>query len=362
MKRLKTIFLLLISILLLTGCNTQTYQYSNDEMFYELSGADIDTINAEGGKVIVGDNQSFVEINEDTKDFNTYSTGEHKIEKKTSYYKYYFVNMKQENDNKFGTETPIKMIDETYGELELNVNGVYDYKISNMKNFMFAYVKVDPDKFLKIDEFVKTIVVDTIVEEVIKLDVKYTDLPSYAETIKETTIKALADKGVTCSRLEIQGINLSDESKTRVQAMENNNIILKTFIQNTTWVASDKSEIIFDKERFNWYLNQNDHSDNVQYGNYIFYVDSMAVDYITNDLKSFGVTKNELDKLFASNEKYNSSNFVVFNIKLEGYTINGKSTTVNKDIYWYGFLLDNNQTLQVVNMSTATYYNFAKKN
>ena len=62
-----------------------------------------------------------------------------------------------------------------------------------------------------------------------------------------------------------------------------------------------------------------------------------------------------------SNDKYDASNFVVFNIKLDGYTINGQSTTLNKDIYWYGFLLNNNQSLQVVNMTTATYYNFTKK-
>ena len=99
-----------------------------------------------------------------------------------------------------------------------------------------------------------------------------------------------------------------------VQDVESNAIMLKTYIQNTTWIATDKSEMIFDKDRFNWYLNQSDHSDNVQYGSYVFYSGDLAVDYITTDLKSFGVTKGELDTLFASNDKYifNVSGFMLY--------------------------------------------------
>lgn len=361
MKKIKTIFLLLISVMLLTGCNSEVFTYSGEEQFFELSGADTDTVNAEGAKVIVGSGQAFVEINEETRDYDTYVKGEHKIKKKDGYYRYYFVNMNEVTGNKYGTEEAIKINDETYGELELNVYGEYDYRITNIKDFANAYVKVDPTEFLEIQEFVNKAVVDTIVEEVVKLEVKFSDLPSYAETIKQTAIKTLEDKGITCSRLEIQSIGLTNESMNLVQDIESNAIILKNYIQNTTWIASDKSEMIFDKDRFNWYLNQNDHTDNVQYGSYIFYSGDLAVDYITTDLKSFGVTRSELDTLFASNEKYDASNFVVFNIKLEGYTINGQSTTLNKDIYWYGFLLNNNQNLQVVNMITATYYNFTKK-
>lgn len=361
MKKVKYILVLLISVVLLTGCNSQTFQYSGEEVFFELSGLDADEINANGAKVIVESNQAFLEINEDTKDYDTYSSGEHKIKKKPSYYKYYFVNLKEVKDNKFGTETPIKIQDETYGELELNVYGKYDYEISNINQFTAAYIKVDSSKFLDIDEFVKDLLVSTIASEVVSLEVKFTDLPSYAETIKESTIEVLKKNGISCTSLDIQSINLTDESQKIVTHMEQNNIMLKTYIQNTTWIASDGSELIFDKQRFNWYLNQNDHSDNVQYGDYTFYIDELAVDYITTDLKSYGVTRSELENLFATNDKYDSSNFVVFSINLEGYTINGTTTTVNKAIYWYGFLLNNNQTLQVVNMNTATYYNFNRK-
>jgi hypothetical protein len=214
---------------------------------------------------------------------------------------------------------------------------------------------------LNIDEFVGEALVDTIANEVVKLDVKYTDLPSYAETIKEATIEELKKNGISCTKLDIQGINLTEDSQKIVTHIEKNNIMLKTYIQNSTWLASDDSELIFDKQRFNWYLDQNDHSDNVQYGNYTFYIDELAVDYITTDLKSYGVTRSELEDLFASNDKYDISNFVVFNINLEAYTINGTNTTVNNTVYWYGFLLNNNQTLQVVNMNTTAYYNFYRK-
>lgn len=361
MKKVKYTLLLLISLVLLTGCNYQTYQYSGEELFFELSGMDIDEINANGAKVVVEKNQVFLELDEETKDYDTYSSGEHKINKKKTYYKYYFINLVEVKDNKFGTETPIKIQDEAYGELELNVYGKYDYKISNINQFVSAFVKVDPSEFLNIDEFVGEALVDTIANEVVKLDVKYTDLPSYAETIKEATIEELKKNGISCTKLDIQGINLTEDSQKIVTHIEKNNIMLKTYIQNSTWLASDDSELIFDKQRFNWYLDQNDHSDNVQYGNYTFYIDELAVDYITTDLKSYGVTRSELEDLFASNDKYDISNFVVFNINLEAYTINGTNTTVNNTVYWYGFLLNNNQTLQVVNMNTMAYYNFYRK-
>jgi hypothetical protein len=161
--------------------------------------------------------------------------------------------------------------------------------------------------------------------------------------------------------MTIQGMNLTDESMGKAAAIDTNNIMLKMFVQNTTWIASDNSEIIFDKDRFNWYLNQNDHTDNVQYGDYVFYVGDLAVEYITKDLKSFGVTTAELESLFASDDEFGRENFVVFEINLTGYVIGGQETIVNSPIYWYGFLLKNDKNLQVVNMSTATYYNFTRK-
>lgn len=361
MRRVKIVFLLLISIFIITGCNTSTFEYNGNEIFFELNGSDTDTINAEGGKVIVKSNQAFVEINDETKNYDTYVKGEHKISKKEKFFRYYFVSLEEVKDNKFGTEQPIKFNDEKYGELYLNVSGVFDYQINNIKEFTSSYVKVDPNEFLDIKDFVKSVVVETIVEEVVKLDVKYTDLASYSETIKSSVVNALGQKGIGCNSLNIQSINLTDDAKRIVAAVDYNDMMLKTNIQNTTWIASDDSEMIFDKERFNWYLNQRDHSDNVQYGGYVFYSGELAVEYITNDLKSFNVTRSELEKLFNGSDKYDTSNFVVFNIKLEGYTVNGTNTVVNNDVYWYGFLLNNNQNLQVVNMTTQTYYNFIKK-
>ena len=361
MRKVKSIFILLISIFIITGCNTSTFEYNGDEIFYEVNGTETDTINADGGKIIVKKNQAFLEINDDTKDYDAYLSGEHKVSKKDKFYRYYFVSLEEVKNNKFDTAQPIKFNDEKFGELYLNVDGVFDYKISNIKQFASSYVKVDPKEFIDIKDFVKSIVLETVVEEIVKLDVKYTDLSSYAETIKLSVVNALREKGIECQVFNIQNISLIEDSKEIVAAFEYNETMLKTYIQNTTWIASDNSEIIFDKERFNWYLNQNDHSDNIQYGDYVFYTGDLAVEYILNDLKSFGVSRMALEDLFNNNENYSKNNFVVFNIKLEGYTINGTSTIVNNDIYWYGFLLSNNQNLQVVNMTTKTYYNFMKK-
>ena len=135
----------------------------------------------------------------------------------------------------------------------------------------------------------------------------------------------------------------------------------KLYINNTKWVAADNSEIHFLEKEFKWYQTKEVYSDNFQYGDFKFLIGDLAVEFITNDLKSYGINEAELNSLFASDDAFNRENFVVFEINLVGYTMGGLNTEVNQSVYWYGFLLRDNKNLQVVNMNSAKYYNFGKK-
>lgn len=358
MKKITYALLLLISMVLLTGCGEQTYKFESSEIIYELSGTMIDDINANGAKVIVNKNQAFVEFNEDTQDYNTYAKGEHKIEKKDSFYKYYFINLSEIKGKKFGSEKGIKLTDETYGEVTVLFYGTYDYTISNIKDFTSSYLKLE--EIVDIEDYVEYSLKTAIQNAIVNLDKSFKELALYSDNIKTAAIGELVTKGISAN-LTVESIDLDEESKAIVNKRDKTKAMYEAFIKNTTWVATDGSELKLLEGDFKWFQKQGEYNDNVQYGDLEFYIDDMAVDYITKDLQSYGVTAEELQKLFDNNEEYDKSNFVVFNINLEGYTIDGKTTTVNQKIYWYGFLLSNNQNLQVVNMNTATYYNFMKR-
>lgn len=359
MKRISYTILLLISVLLLTGCGEQTYKFESSEIIYELSGTMVDDINANGANVIVNKNQAFVEFNEDTQDYNTYAKGEHKIEKKDSFYKYYFINLSEVKGKKFGSEKGIKLTDETYGEVTVLFYGTYDYTISNVKDFTSTYLKLE--EIVDIEDYVEHSLQTAVKNAIINLDKTFKELALYSENIKTAVVEELVTKGISVN-LTIESINLDEASLAIVNKHDTNQAMYEAFIKNTSWVnVTEGSELKLLEGDFKWFGTQGNYNGDVQYGDFKFYIDDMAVDFITQDLKSYGVTTEELQKLFDNNEEYDKSNFVVFSINLEGYTVGGQTTTVNQTIYWYGFLLSNNQNLQVVNMSTATYYNFMKK-
>lgn len=146
--------------------------------------------------------------------------------------------------------------------------------------------------------------------------------------------------------------------------VKNNDINTKesSLVNNTKWKGSDNSEIEFTNDRINWYRYSYDHSDNYYSGTYSFYIGKDAVDYITNNLSQYGVTRNELESLFNRNTTYSEENFVVFDIRYDKFVINGENQTITRPLTpWYGFILNDNTYLDVANMNTATYYKFTKE-
>jgi len=359
MKKLAFVFLMLISSMLLTGCKTNTYEYKGNKIVYELKEEVVDDINANGAEIVVRKDQAFVEVSK--KDYETYLKGEHKLKEKNKFYQYYFISLKKIVDNKFGTSDPLKIKDPTYGDLKLNFYGVYDYEITDIKKFMKSYLKDSEDAVVSVEGYVHYSVVESIKDEMIKSSHAYSDIPRYVNTYRDNALKVLEEKGIVCSNLKVQGINLTEDSQEKIEKIDKNISLRKLYINNTKWIAADNSEMHFFDNDFKWYQTKNVYTDNFQYGDFKFYMGDMAVEFITTDLKSYGITESELDNLFASDDAFNRENFVVFEINLVGYTIGGLNTEVNQAVYWYGFLLRDNQNLQVVNMNSAKYYNFAKK-
>lgn len=135
-----------------------------------------------------------------------------------------------------------------------------------------------------------------------------------------------------------------------------------TLVSNTSWLGKDNSQVVFTKNRIDWYKSADDHKDNYYSGEYKFYTGEDAIKYISEDLKQYGVTREEMEQLLSNNEKYNKNNFVVFDIRYDKYLLNGKEQKITTPLVpWYGFIMEDNTVLHVVNMNNIAYYTFTKQ-
>ena len=136
----------------------------------------------------------------------------------------------------------------------------------------------------------------------------------------------------------------------------------KNLVSNTKWSGSDDSEVVFTDSRIDWYQSSDNHNDNYYSGNYKFYIGKKAVEYITNDLSEYGITKEELERVFNSRDEFKESNFVVLDIRYDKFVLDGEEQEITRPLVpWFGFILEDDTFLYVVNMNTYSYYNFTKK-
>lgn len=137
--------------------------------------------------------------------------------------------------------------------------------------------------------------------------------------------------------------------------------IPSTALQQTSWILTDNSELVLDASTFTWYKTKDVYTDNYFKGTYVYYIGTSAVNYITNELSNYGVTKEELQGVFDRNEEYNEDNFVVLVLQHTGGTIEGKPYEKNTIDPYYGFLLNDGTYLDIANMNSASYYVFTKR-
>ena len=135
----------------------------------------------------------------------------------------------------------------------------------------------------------------------------------------------------------------------------------KSLVSNTTWVDKYDSEFVFTENRLSWYETAGKHDDNYYSGSYKFFRGEEAVKYVTTELSSYGVTRDELESLFNRSD-YEKKDFVVIDANFDTYKLDGQMQEVpNPHIPWYGFIQKNDTYLDIASMNTGSYYGFTKK-
>ena len=137
-----------------------------------------------------------------------------------------------------------------------------------------------------------------------------------------------------------------------------------TYFSGTSWIASnDGSQWTFDEDgTFHWYQDGAVTDDNYYAGTYTFYVGRQAKDYLTDALAEFGITEEELLQTINARAEYGLEHFVCLTTTNESFLLNGaEQLSEPTQTHYCGFLLEDGERLSLLNMRTATQYEFTKE-
>lgn len=139
-------------------------------------------------------------------------------------------------------------------------------------------------------------------------------------------------------------------------------------IEGNNWIAfTDQSYIVFDKKdkSFKYYQTYLDKTDNYYSGKYQIYYGEEAFEYITEDLSSSGITKDELQSLIDNNYDYETNNLICICLDHDSLMVDGvRQEREPWTIHYYGFYLMPKQddktfnVLDMANIEAGTYISF----
>lgn len=155
------------------------------------------------------------------------------------------------------------------------------------------------------------------------------------------------------------GISNKEDSEDNNKTVEKNSkVIGYSYIEET-----DDSLLNLNSDgTFEYYKDKDELEDYYYEGTYKVYQGTEAVEYIVNDLSSYGVTKSELEDLFERSSHYSEDNLYCVILTNKKCIIDGENVQDKpNDTPYYGFYLEDD-ILSLVNMKSANLYNFVKQN
>ena len=128
----------------------------------------------------------------------------------------YYVNTKQFVGQKWGTQNPIMMRDEEFGNIRVRGFGVYSFKVSDPKVFMKEVFGTNAVFTTSdVEEQVKPMLIQAITDAIAESGISALDLArSYKEfsnTVLETCKAEMADFGFSITKFIIENISLPEE-------------------------------------------------------------------------------------------------------------------------------------------------------
>lgn len=158
---------------------------------------------------------------------------------------------------------------------------------------------------------------------------------------------------------EKETANISETKKELEKTNQND------LFSGTSWTAEDDNSklILDDKGNFFWYQDDSVHDDNYFAGKYTILMGADAFNFLTHDLKQYGITEEELMDVILRSDKYSLETLTCIDLFHESFLYQGKEMVKKPESkYYFGFILDYDDTivLDIANMQTCSYYLFIK--
>ena len=129
-------------------------------------------------------------------------------------------------------------------------------------------------------------------------------------------------------------------------------------LDNTSWVGTLNDGVEFEDEKIKLYQNEKDHSDDYFVGSYKLYLGSEGMNQVEEYNISIDDIKDEIEK----NDNYSEDNFIFVDIKYDYGMVSGEKIEMYASpIPWYGFVLEDGNTLYVTNINTGAKLKFTRK-
>lgn len=128
----------------------------------------------------------------------------------------YFVNTKQFIDQKWGTQSPVPMMDPQFGQIEVRARGTYSFRVSNPVDFMREVFGTKDS--LRTDEisaqlrsYIIQYMKDTMAESKMSFFNFQSNLIEFSDQVKEKLSEKLTPMGLEMSNMAIEDFSMPDE-------------------------------------------------------------------------------------------------------------------------------------------------------
>ena len=145
-------------------------------------------------------------------------------------------------------------------------------------------------------------------------------------------------------------------------------------LAGTSWIAdNDGSQWVFrDDGSFSWYRDKTVTDDYYYAGDYTVHRGQAAVDYLVDGLSQYdgfaemSRSREYIEQLISQQEQfdedYNLNNFICFSCDNKSYMLDGQEQLSSEWITaYYGFILDEDNSLAIMNLRTGSYYGFSRE-
>lgn len=128
----------------------------------------------------------------------------------------YFVNTKQFLDQKWGTKSPVPMMDPVFGQIEVRARGTYSFRVSDPVKFMReVFGTKESLKTSEITSQIRSYIIqymkDTMAESKLSFFDLQGNLVEFSEKVKENLSAKLGNLGIEIINLTIEDFSMPEE-------------------------------------------------------------------------------------------------------------------------------------------------------